>query len=157
MAVQPRPPFRSLVGKYFGLGPRGELAARGDGVNARRLTSPVVHVTGTIGAEVANARTITLQLRDAYGKAIDYAAMVDVIVFLNSGMTDFAATGGSTGIAQGATGKLLAVVAKKIFRAISAVTGELVFTYTDTGTEACHLGVRLPNGELVYIGNMTNA
>lgn len=150
--------WRSIaaLGSELGLGSLGELATRVSGT-VRRITSPAIYATAVIGAEAADARTITITVKDRQGNPINYCADVELQVLLNAGGTDFAATGGSTGIAQGASGKLLAVVAKKIFRAKTTTAGVIVCTYTDTGTEACHLHCKLPNGEVVYLGNITNA
>jgi hypothetical protein len=153
--------FQSLpgLGRKLGFGARWNLITK-VGKDALNVTQPCVNVTGTIsaeGASVANQRDITLTFKDAEGRAINYAEMVEIIVFTSSAMTDFAATGGSTGIAAGASGKLLAVVAKKVFKAITTTAGVLSFIYTDTGTEAVYLGVRLPNGRVVGIGTLTNA
>lgn len=161
--------FTTLAG--IGLGHLGQLVKRRAGLAAGNgsvashlnLTSPIVHVTGTISAEAAtaaNQRDISLTLRDDQGDPINFAGQVELMTFTTAAMVDFAATGGSTGIAQGSggnTGKILALVAKKVFRAISDVNGVIAVIYTDTGTEAVHLGVRLPNGHVVYIGNLTNA
>lgn len=153
--------FQSLpgLGRKLGFGARWNLIT-GIGKTKFNVTQPCVEVTGTIsaeGASVANQRDIALILKDAEGRAINYAEQVELIVFVNSTGTDFAVTGGTTGIAAGANGKILAVVAKKIFRAISTTAGLISVIYTDTGTEACFLGVRLPNGRVVMIGNLTNA
>lgn len=148
--------FKSIWGIELGIGSLGELGTKISGTY-RRITSPAVHVTGVIGAESSDARSITITVKDRKGNAINYAAQVEVINFSSSAMTDFTATGGTTGIAQGGAGKLLAVVAKKLFRGITSTAGLITFTYTDTGTDASYLGVRLPNGEVVGIGSMTNA
>lgn len=151
--------YKSILGQMLGVSDRGNLVSAAGGAQ-KNVTSPCCHVTGTIsakGATVANQRDITLQLRDANGDAIDYSETVEIVLFTSSAMTDFVATGGSTGIAIGASGKLLAVVAKKLFRAISTTAGVIALTWTDTGTEACYLGVRLPNGVVVPIGSLTNA
>lgn len=152
----PTGPRFKTIGYGIAIGALGELAARVAGT-VRRITSPAVYVTGTIGAESANARAISLQVRDRHNDPINYIADIEVLVSLDAAGTDFAATGGSTGIAIGASGKLLAIIAKKIFRCKTTTAGVLALTYTDTGTEACHLHVRLPNGEVIYIGDMTNA
>ncbi len=157
-----RPAFKTIApgaGQFLGLGALGELATK-VGNTITRWVSPAVIVTGTISAEGAtnaNQRDITLTVKDRRGNAINYAAMIEVVALLNAGGTDFAATGGSTGIAVGASGKLLAIVAKKLFRGITTTAGVLQLTYVDTGTEAVYLGVRLPNGEVTVIGNLTNA
>jgi hypothetical protein len=146
-----------LVKRLVGTAGAARLSSPANHVN---LTSPIVAVTGTIsveGASVANQRDISLTLKDDQGDAINFAGVVELMVFTTSAMTDFAATGGSTGIAAGASGKILALVAKKVFRAISTTAGVIAVIYTDTGTESCYLAVRLPNGEVVGIGDLTNA
>lgn len=112
-------------------------------------TPDAVGATITIGAEVSNARAITVQFTDAAGNNMDAAVHCEVHIFANVGGTDFTAVGGTTGIAAGANGKILALVAKKVFKVISDVAGLLTLTYTDTGTDVAFFGVRLPNGEVV--------
>lgn len=157
MATKPRTSFRSMFGLLLGQGNYGQLASKADGVNVRDMTDKIGHAAITIGAEASDARAITVQLYDHLGKAIDYAAMFEIILFSSSAMTDFVATGGTTGIAAGASGKLQAIVAKKLFRAISTTAGLWAGTYTDTGTDAGYLAVRLPNGRIVAGGLITNA
>jgi hypothetical protein len=112
----------------------------------------------TVGAENANVRAITIQLKDNQGRDIDYVETVEIILFTSTAMTAFVATGGSTGIAIGTDGALLAIVAKKYFLATSEADGDIDLTWTDTGTEAAVIGVRLPNGRIV-LGDqaLTNA
>lgn len=147
--------YHSLYGRKFGVGGNNQLQS-----NGIDITRSCVDATVTVSAEgatVANQRDITITLKDSNGAAINYAEMVELIVFSSSAMTDFTATGGSTGIAAGASGKILALVAKKVFRAISTTAGALAVIYTDTGTDAAYLGVRLPNGRIVAGGTLTNA
>lgn len=147
--------YKSILGRRFGLGNNNQLSS-----NGIDISRPCVDATITVSAEgatVANQRDITITLKDSNGIAINYAEMVELIVFSSSAMTDFTATGGSTGIAAGASGKILALVAKKVFRAISTTAGALAVIYTDTGTDAAYLGVRLPNGRIVAGGLLTNA
>lgn len=145
----------SIHGRRLTIGDKDQLQSRGIDI-----TRPCVGATITVSAEaatVANQRDITITLTDAKGVAINYAEMVELIVFSSSAMTDFTTTGGSTGIAAGASGKILALVAKKVFRAISSTAGALEVIYTDTGTDAAYLGLRLPNGRIVAGGLLTNA
>lgn len=124
------------------------------------FTEDAVGATITVGAEgasVANQRAITVQLTDAAGVNMDAISEVELIMFLDAGGSDFVATGGSTGIAIGASGKLLTIVAKKLFRALTTSAGLLALTWTDTGTEAAFLGVKLPNGKIVMSTALTNA
>ena len=143
---------QSLHGRRFGLTKPGNLA--GNGI---QITRPCVDASITVGAEVTDARAITIQLKDINGNDIDYVETVEVILFLNAAMTAFVVTGGSTGIAIGTDGALLAVVAKKYFLATSEADGDIDLTWTDTGTEAAYLGVRLPNGRVVVSSALTNA
>lgn len=144
--------MKSIVGRRFGLETTGNLVG-----NGLQITRPCVDASITVGAENANVRAITIQLKDANGDDIDYVETVELILYLNAAMTAFAATGGSTGIAIGADGALLAVVAKKYFLATSEADGDIDLTWTDTGTEAAYLGVRLPNGRVVISDALTNA
>ena len=142
----------SLHGKRLGLGSKNQLIS-----NAIEITRPCVDATITVGAEAADARAITIQLKDAKGADIDYVETVELILFLNAARTAFVVTGGSTGIAIGTDGALLAIVAKKYFLATSEADGDIDLTWTDTGTEAAYLGVRLPNGRIVMSSALTNA
>jgi hypothetical protein len=146
----------SIHGRRLGLKvPTDNLVARG--IN---ISQPCVDATITVSAEgatVANQRDISITLKDARGAAINYAEMVELIVFSSSAMTNFTTTGGTTGIAAGASGYILALVAKKVFRAISTTAGVIAVIYTDTGTDAAYLGVRLPNGRIVAGGTLTTA
>lgn len=125
--------------------------------NGIDITRPCVDASITVGAEASDVRAITIQLKDAQGNDIDYVETVELILFLNAARTAFVVTGGSTGIAIGTDGALLAVVAKKYFLATSEADGDIDLTWTDTGTEAAFLGVRLPNGRIVMSSALTNA
>jgi hypothetical protein len=154
MTTQPRG-FKSILGKRLGLGAYGQIAT--NGIN---LSQPAVDATISISAEGAttgDTRDITIQLKDAHGQAIDYAENFEIIMYSSSAMTDFVAAGGSTGVQQGATGKLLAIVAKKVFACITSTAGAWAGSYLDTGTAAGYLAVRLPNGRVIGGGTVTNA
>lgn len=142
----------SIHGRRFALGPYNELKSRGI-----QITRPCVDASITVGDENANVRAITIQLKDADGNDIDYVETVEVIVFANAAMTAFAGTGGSTGLAIGTDGALLAVVAKKYFLATSEADGDIDLTWTDIGTESVAVGVRLPNGRVVVTDAFANA
>lgn len=154
MTTQPRA-LKSIFGRRLGVGAYGQLVAHG--IN---ISQPAVDATISISAEgatVANQRDITITLKDAQGNALDYAENFEIVMYLSSAMTDFMATGGSTGIAAGASGKLLAVVAKKVFKGITTTAGVCQVIYTDTGTEAGYLAIALPNGRVIGGGLVTNA
>jgi hypothetical protein len=150
--------YKSLMGQYLGIGSRGQLVTH-QGKDTIDVSRPCVDASGTIsaeGASVANQRDISITFKDAEGRAINYAETVEVGLFTSSAMVDFVATGGSTGIAAGAAGKLMALVAKKLFRGITNTSGVLSFIYTDTGTDVGYLAVRVPNGRWIGIGLVTN-
>ena len=126
--------------------------------NGIEITRPCVDASITVGAEDGgNARAITIQLKDANGADINYVEEVELHLFLNSARTAYVVTGGSTGIEIGTDGALLALVAKKVFVATSEADGDIDLTWTDTGTEAAYLGVKLPNGRYVMSSALTNA
>lgn len=110
----------------------------------------------TVGAEIANVRQIAIQLTDAAGRDIAHRGTVRLALLLDANGDAFAVTGGSTGIAIGADGALLAIVAKKHWLAISEADGDIDLTWTDTGTEAAYLAVILPNGAMVISSALTN-
>lgn len=125
--------------------------------NGIEITRPCVDASITVGAENTNVRAITIQLKDANGADINYVEEVELHLFLNAARTAYVVTGGSTGIAIGTDGALLALVAKKIFVATSEADGDIDLTWTDTGTEVAYLGVKLPNGRYVMSDALTNA
>lgn len=144
--------YKSILGKRFGLDGYNRPVANGTVIGPK-----AVDATITIGAESSDARAITIQLKDANGNAVDEATTFEIIMYSDASMTDFVAAGGSTGLAAGASGKLLALVAKKAFLATSTAAGLVAATYTDTGTAAGYLAVRLPNGRVIGGGLVTNA
>lgn len=130
------------------------LAAAGDVID---LGGVVASASITVGAEVANVRTVGIQLKDGQGNDLAIRSAVFIAVLLDANGDAFAATGGSTGIAVGTDGALLPVVAKKLFLAISEADGDIDLTWTDTGTEAAYLAVILPNGKIIASAALTNA
>lgn len=153
------PSFRAIVGRRLGLGKYGQLIASPNGTDID-LTPKCVNATIVISAEgatTADTRDLTITLKDANGEAIDYAENFEIYMYTTSAMVDFVAAGGSTGVVQGASGKLLAIVAKKIFACISTTAGVWTGTYLDTGTAAGYLAVKLSNGRVIGGGLVTNA
>ncbi len=147
---------KSLAGRLLGIsGTRGNLVAKGGALD---LTARCADASITVGAEAADVRAITIQLKDALGNDVNEVTSFWVAVFLDAAGTAFAATGGSTGIAIGTDGALLAVVAKKLFLATSEADGDCDLTWTDTGTEAAYIGIILPNGRTIISSTaLTNA
>lgn len=144
--------FTSLHGRRLGIGRQNELQS-----NGIAITRPCVDASITVGAENTNVRIITVQLKDARGDDIDYVENFEIHMFLNAAMTSYVATGGSTGLAIGTDGALLALVAKKIFVATSESDGDWDGTWTDTGNEAAYMAIKLPNGRMIVSDALTNA
>ena len=144
--------FTSLHGRRLGVAGTGNLV--GNNIN---ITQPCVDAEITVGAEDTNARAITIQLKDVNGKDITHRQVINAYVFADANGDAFAATGGSTGIAIGTDGALLAVVAKKAFILVSEADGGIDLTWTDTGTEAAYLALEMPSGRLVFSAALTNA
>lgn len=119
--------------------------------------SRLADATITVGAENANVRAITIQLKDENGVDLATRAAVLAVLLLDANGDAFAATGGSTGIAIGTDGALLALVAKKAWVLISEADGDIDLTWTDTGTEAAYLALLMPNGRIVISAALTNA
>ena len=142
----------SIKGRRLGLGATNELIA-----SDIQITRPCVDATITVGAEATNVRAITIQLTDADGKDIDHVEEVGIVLFLTADKLAYVVTGGSTGIAIGTDGALQTILAKKVFTATSEIDGDIDLTWTDTGTEAAYLGVKLPNGRYVISDALTNA
>ena len=116
----------------------------------------VAGATITVGAENTNVRAITIQLTDGNGADIASRQAVQIAVLADANGDAFVTTGGSTGIAIGTDGALLAIVAKKLFMGISEADGDIDLTWTDTGTEAAYLAVILPTGKMVISAALTN-
>jgi|SRR5882724_2287176 len=103
-------------------------------------SAPTLAADYTIGAESTNVRALEIQLKDIDGNDLTEVTPITLGVFSSATGTGFA-TGGSTGIAIGTDGALLAVVAKKLFLITSEADGHIDLTWTDTGTEAVYLGI----------------
>jgi hypothetical protein len=153
-----RTPFKSIHGKSLGINEYGSLSSNNGGtpvLMGSRAASAVITVSAE-AATTANTRDISITLKDHNGETLDYAEQFEIVNFSSSAMTDWAGTGGSTGIAA-STGNLLALVAKKHFKAITTTAGVWTGTYLDTGTDAGYLGIILPNGTKIAGALLTNA
>lgn len=129
------------------------------GISLTRLfdAPPNLNATITVGAESNDVRAITIQLKDGDGVDLAHRAAVLIVLFADANGDAFVTTGGSTGIAIGTDGALLALVAKKAFIAISEADGDIDLTWTDTGTEAAYLAVLRPDGRFIVGAALTNA
>jgi len=143
----------TLHGRRLGIAATGNLVA-----NTITATPICTDATIVVGSEISNARAITIQLKDSNGKDVADRTVVQAFVLADANGDAIATTGGSTGIAIGTDGAILAtLVAKKAFTLISEADGDIDLTWTDTGTEAAYLALLLPTGRLVISSALTNA
>lgn len=146
--------FKSILGRRLGIDSKsGNLQARGGSID---ITPKCADASIVVSDENANVRTITIQLKDVAGNDIDYVEEVELALFLTADRLAYVVTGGSTGIAIGTDGALSTIVAKKRFYATSEADGDIDLTWTDTGSEAAFLGVKLPTGRWVMSTALTN-
>lgn len=110
-----------------------------------------------VGAEVSDVREINIDLFDSDNNAITTRQMVHIIVFADIEGENLAETGGSTGLENVAedNGKIVALVAKKVFVAFSNVEGHIEITWTDAAGEVAYLGVVLPDGSITMSSALT--
>lgn len=148
-------PNRSIHGRKLGQGHYGQMVVNGFDATPKCADASIT--VSAEGASVANQRDITIQLKDAFGRDIDYVEEVELALFLSADRLAYVVTGGSTGLAIGTDGALSTILAKKRFYATSEADGDLDLTWTDTGTEAAFLGVKLPTGRWVMSSALTNA
>lgn len=109
------------------------------------------------GASVANQRDITITLKDPTAKRSKRATTFEIVLFSSAAMTDLVATGGTTGVTASASGKLLAIVAKKLLRAITTTAGVAKSSTPIPAQTYGYLAVRLLGRRVVAGGVITNA
>jgi hypothetical protein len=134
---------------------------RGGGTKNISLTRlfdapPNMGATIAVSAENTNVRTIGIQLVDGDGVDLAHRAAVIAVVLADANGDAFVGTGGSTGIAIGTDGALLALVAKKAFLLLSEADGDIDLTWTDTGTEVAYLALFRPDGRFIVSAALTN-
>ncbi len=133
-----------IFGRLLGIGEKGQLVS-----NDIDITAQCADCSITVGAETTNVIPITIQLKTADGRDIDYAEVVELLIFGDSGKLS-GADGGSTGLAISGDGALISTPeAKKHLVVSSEADGDIGLTFTDTGTTAYYLGVKLPTGRIV--------
>jgi hypothetical protein len=160
MTSQITTPFKAFIGfgRRLGLNAYGVITSRMTSTDVplgNKIADAVITISAE-GATTANTRDVTVQLKDANGRNLDEVGYFEIVMYSSSAMTDFVAAGGSTGVQAGASGKLQAVIAKMLFRAISTTAGLWAGSYLDSGTAAGYLAVRLPNGRIIGGGDVTN-
>lgn len=131
-----------------------------DGVTAttseiNALDGMPVAAAFTIGDETTNAIAVTVQLRD--GNAASIATRRGVFAYLATDSTGdtIAPTAPSGGVAVGASGIVIPVVAGKAFQLISEANGQIALTITEVGAATWYFVLVMPDGRLVASGAIT--
>lgn len=135
----------SIHGRRLALGSHDEPVCKG---------IPWVEVAAdavvTVGANQAAGGTIQLNHPDGTAIAHPQNFSLYVVSLTTGQISSLATTGGSTGIAIGASGFIAQTkVSKKIFDCFTNNVGLFAFTWTDNASEVAFLAVELPNGRLV--------
>lgn len=101
-----------------------------------------------IGAENANAITVSLQLKDQNGEDLAQRGVVDAYISSSAGGDDLA--NAITSIAAGTDGVYMALIAARLFRLVSEEDGDIdvVLTYSG-GALTIYLNVILSDGSIV--------
>lgn len=107
-----------------------------------------------VGAEGANAITVTIQLKDWAGNNLAVPASILAYTASNATGLTYAITTVSTDTVA-ATGSLAVLIAKGAYLLTSTAAGVIILTVTDTGTNSFYLVLVLPNGKLVISGVIT--
>lgn len=114
--------------------------------------------TFTYGTEAANARSVTLQLKDDQGTAIAVKTAVRFFLSQAAGGDAIVTTAPDGGIAIGASGKILVVnTAGKDLYCITDATGKLILTITESTAKNFFPNAVLPTGELINGATLTFA
>lgn len=103
----------------------------------------------TVGLEVADAMTITCQVKDPDGN--DVAERKSFLLYLSTDAQgdNLASSAPSGGVAAGDSGLLIPLVAGKVFQVVTDDTGAAEVVLTDTTDTAFYAIAVLPSGALV--------
>ena len=114
-------------------------------------------VTWTMGAEAANAITVTGVVKGPNGRALANT-VIDVYVSGTAGGSDIVGTAPTGGVAIGTYGKILAsLVTNKMVKVRTDSSGRFTLNLTDSGTATFYLHAVLPDGTTSASGAITFA
>lgn len=111
-------------------------------------TSAIGSIGSSLTAEAANARTLSLQLKDENGK--DLAVKGFVLCWFSdvNGNTFAAAPAG--GVAAGTDGYIMEAIDNRLFVAVSEADGDIDLVITDaSGVVTHYLAIGLPDGTVL--------
>ena len=118
---------------------------------------PVGDATFSIAAESANARVVTVTLKDYNGKGVSGMKAGRWYLASDAAGTTVAATAPSAGVVSGAAGKVHADVAGKSGSFTTNSAGVCNFVVGDAGAYTGYLCVVLPDGSVKVSGAITLA
>jgi hypothetical protein len=102
-----------------------------------------------IGAEAANAINVGIQLKDAAGANLAVRASVRAYLSDDANGDSIVAAAPSAGVAIGADGLLIPMVANKAFNLTSEANGHIDITISEAGVKQLFLILVMPDGRLV--------
>lgn len=132
----------------------GRLAAKH---NPYQSPSPIADVGFSIGVEGSNAIIVSLQLKDYNGSDLAVRGAVDAYFSDDANGDSVIATAPSGAVVAGTDGVLIDQVAKKCFKLISEVDGDIDISITEAGVKTMYLVVILPDGTMKKSGAITFA
>lgn len=122
----------------------------------RQLDTEIAGATITVGAEATNVVNVAVQLTDANGDNIAYAATF--LAYLSDASTglDVSAAGPDGGVAVGTDGDIVVALTASIALLLQTeADGNVDLDWTDAGAMTKYLVVVLPNGKHVVSGALT--
>lgn len=133
-----------------------EIAASTAELNT--LNGAPLAATFVVGAEAANVKNVSVQLKDADGA--DLAIRGSVLAYLSDDANGDSVIGTAPdgGVAIGTDGLAIPLVASKTFLLTSESDGDIDINITHAaGAKTCYLILVLPNGKLTASGAITFA
>lgn len=120
-------------------------------------TGGVFAASFVIGNEVAHVRNVAIQLQDDAGA--DLAIRGSLLAYLSSDVHGdvLAAAAPSGGVAIGADGVAIPLVAGKTFQLVSEADGDIDLNITEAAAKSFYLVLVLPNGALAVSDAITFA
>ncbi len=144
---------RSVAGRIHSVEDAGVFVA----IGAVARLAPIDTAAFVVGAEAANVVNVGIQLKDPSGANL--AVRGSVLAYLATEIHGdvVAAAAPSGGVAIGADGLAISVVAGKAFQLVSEANGHIDLNITEAGAATWYLAVVLPDGRLAVSGAITFA
>lgn len=120
-----------------------KLASKGAPFKTREV---IADCSFAVGAETSNARTVSIQLKDADGKDLAIRGSVDA--WMSDVNGESLANAPAGGVAGGTDGAVHELIADRRFTLVSEADGDIDVVITDSNVITHYLTVRLPNGTM---------